>query len=65
MTTKTRDTIIAAMDILTNMSVGAIGEGGPTIKELDDCVESNGSSWGDDADYHTVQYAWRILERLK
>ena len=51
-----------AMDMLTNMSMGAIGEGGPTIKELDDHVDATGGSWDDNSDYHTAQKTWRILE---
>jgi len=51
-----------AMETLTNMSMGAIGEYGPTIKELDDHVEATGCPWEDNQDYHTAQKTWRILE---
>jgi len=51
-----------AMEMLKNMSMGCIGENGPTIKKLDDHVEATGNPWADNQDYHTAQKAWRILE---
>jgi len=51
-----------AMDMLTNMSMGCIGENGPTIESLDNHVEATGNPWAANQDYHTAQKAWRILE---
>jgi len=51
-----------AMEALENMSMGAIGEHGPTIKELENHVKETYGPWEDNQDYHTAQMAWRILE---
>lgn len=51
-----------AMATLEGIAAGGIGANGPTLKELDDHVEATGRSWEDDADYHTAQRAWRLLE---
>ena len=52
-----------AMDMLANISAGGIGEGGPTIEELDAHVQATGRPFDDNSDYHTAQWAWRRLER--
>jgi len=60
--TKLKKSVTEAMDMLRNMSMGAIGKNGPTIAELNAFVEEDGGPWGDNSDYHTVQWAWRKLE---
>jgi hypothetical protein len=63
-----RDTSVAthirnAMKDLENMPCGAIGNGGPTIEDLDaSCGEGGDGWWEDDAMYHQAQHAWRNLE---
>lgn len=54
--------IIEAMDELKNASMGGIGEDGPTLQQLDDHVEKTGRDFADNADYHTMQRVWRILD---
>ena len=51
------------MDMLVHISAGGIGEGGPTIEELDAHVQATGRPFDDNSDYHTAQWAWRRLER--
>lgn len=53
--------IDAAKSALENMPMGAIGDGGPTLAELD-AVSGAGRVWEDDACYHDAQRAWRILD---
>jgi hypothetical protein len=52
-----------AMTELEGYPSGGIGLAGPTLKELDECVQVNGRSYADDAGYHVVQWAWRTLEK--
>lgn len=52
-----------AMEMLENMAIGGIGDGGPTIDELDEHVEKTGQSYDNDSDYHTAQWTWRKLQQ--
>ena len=53
-----------AMDTLqSQMSMGAIGEYGPSIEEMDAFVEKDHGPYGENADYHAAQLAWRTLEK--
>lgn len=54
--------IADAMTELQQLPSGAVGQGGPTLQELDKHVEETGRPWDDDAVYETGQRAWRILE---
>jgi hypothetical protein len=56
-------TIENVMETLEQASMGGVGENGATIKELIACAEA-GNVWEGDADYHTMQYAWRQLELI-
>ena len=58
-------TIQHISEVLEQLSCGGIGAEGPTLEELDEFVETNQKPYGDDQDYHTVQYAWRLLEKLR
>ena len=58
-----RRAVVDAMDTLTNLTIGGIGSDGPTLKELNNYVNTHGSAWEGEQDYHTVQAAWRTLER--
>ena len=60
--TKLIEAVKDAMHELSNMPCGAIGKGGPTLEEMDKYVDETGQSWEGDAEYHTAQRAWRILE---
>ena len=51
-----------AMGILEQMSMGGIGADGPTLEELNEYAKKTGQPL-ECADYHTVQLAWRTLER--
>ncbi len=52
-----------AMDELETSRSGGIGAEGPGLADLDAYARATGgASWGDDADYHTAQRAWRLLE---
>lgn len=64
MTTKEKDIIIEAMGTLENLSMGGIGADGPTVEELDDYADKTGGCFEDNADYHTGQRTWRLLEGL-
>ena len=57
-------TIKHVMSVLENLSCSDIGADGPTIEELDQYVETHHSPYEDNQDYHTVQCAWRLLEKL-
>jgi len=53
------------MSVLEDLSCGgSVGARGPTIDELNRYVEEHMVPYNDAADYHTVQYAWRLLEQL-
>jgi hypothetical protein len=52
-----------AMDELENASMGGIGGKGPTLIELDDHACDTGMPWEGNSDYHTIQRAWRILQK--
>jgi hypothetical protein len=56
------DAIFEAMQELENCPTGGIGREGPTVEDLDRHVEETGGCWDDDAGYHTVQRAWRLLD---
>ena len=52
-----------AMDDLEMAPIGGIGADGPTLADLDAYArETGGACWNDDAEYHTAQRAWRLLE---
>jgi hypothetical protein len=57
-------TIKLVMEVLEDLSCGGVGAEGPTIEEMFQYTEATGMSYDNDADYHTVQYAWRLLEKL-
>ena len=61
-----RDLIAAvrdAMDELETSRSGGIGAEGPGLADLDAYARATGGAcWGDDAEYHTAQRAWRLLE---
>jgi len=61
MTSKERELIIRAMDVLQSATCGGIGSNGMTLSELDACW-ADGHMAEDDAMYDTCQHAWRILE---
>ena len=50
-----------AMHCLENISCGGVGAGGHTLAELNAIGEAENVA-EDNADYHTAQTAWRILE---
>jgi len=64
MNTKEKQIVEKVMYLLENIACGGIGDEGPTIKEMDDLVNKTGQPWDGEADYHTVQYAWRLLQRI-
>ena len=52
-----------AMDELETSRSGGIGAEGPGLDDLDAYARATGgASWGDDAEYHMAQRAWRLLE---
>ena len=51
-----------AMDELEMAPIGGIGADGPTLDEMDAHVLATGCCWGDAADYHMAQRAWRLLD---
>ena len=51
-----------AMRELENASMGAVGDNGPSLDEMDLRVARTGLPWEGNADYETMQRAWRILE---
>ena len=51
-------------EALKNMPCGGIGEGGPTLEELNAVAEA-GHAFDDDAMYHQAQLAWRLLEGIR
>jgi hypothetical protein len=55
--------LIDAMDLLTQIPQGAVGDGGATLKEIQD-AEQNGRCVEDDATYHVVQSAWLKLREM-
>lgn len=57
-------TIKHVMEVLEQLSCSGVGPDGPTLEELDQYVEEHMSPYEDNQDYHTVQYAWRLLEKL-
>jgi len=57
-----KTSVKAAMEELTNASMGGVGDGGPTIEELDEIVARTGNCCAGDCDYHTIQRAWRLLQ---
>ncbi len=62
---KTESLIVAvrvAMRELENASMGAVGDNGPSLDEMDLRVARTGLPWEGNADYETMQRAWRILE---
>jgi hypothetical protein len=60
-----KEEIDEVMEILEDYCTGGIGKTGPTIEILEACAMDNGSPYDDDAGYHTVQTAWRMLEKLQ
>lgn len=52
------------MSVLEQLSCSGLGAEGPTLEELDQYVEMYQKPYEDNSDYHTVQYAWRLLEKL-
>ena len=53
-----------AMAVLsTQAPMGAVGRDGPTLRQLNACIEKTGLPYDDDACYHAMQQAWRILEK--
>ena len=61
MTSKERELVSRAMDVLQIATCGGIGAEGMTLSELDACHEV-GKMAEDDAMLDTCQHAWRILE---
>jgi hypothetical protein len=61
MTSKERELIASAMEVLQIATCGGIGSNGMTLSELDACHEV-GTMAEDDAMFDTCQHAWRILE---
>lgn len=62
---KTESLIVAvrvAMRELENASMGAVGDNGPSLDEMNLRVARTGQPWEGNADYETMQRAWRILE---
>lgn len=51
-----------AMRELENASMGAVGDNGPSLDEMNLRVARTGQPWEGNADYETMQRAWRILE---
>lgn len=51
-----------AMETLKGMSCGGMGEDGYTLAELDAYVAEHGNPIEGNSDYHTAQWAWRVLE---
>ena len=51
-------------EALKNIPCGGIGEGGPTLEELNAVAEA-GYAFDDDAMYHQAQLAWRLLEGIR
>jgi hypothetical protein len=61
MTSKERELITRAMDVLQSATCGGIGADGMTMADLEACW-ADGHMAEDDAMYDTCQHAWRILE---
>ena len=61
MTSKERELIARAMDVLHSATCGGIGADGMTLAELEACW-ADGKTAEDDAMFDTCQHAWRILE---
>jgi len=51
-------------EALKNIPCGGIGEGGPTLEELNEVADA-GRAFDDDAIYHQAQLAWHLLEGIR
>jgi hypothetical protein len=63
MNTQIKQKINDVMETLEQWSMGGIGEYGATMDELNECAE-RGGNYENNADYHIVQLAWRMLEKI-
>ena len=62
MTKKELELVKEAMVVLEGASIGAIGEDGATLEEMEQAWEE-GHPMYDDSYYDTCQHAWLLLSR--
>lgn len=55
--------LIEAMELLTQIPQGGIGDGGSTMADIE-AAEADGHCVENDAVYHVVQSAWLMLRTL-